>query len=51
MDGTHLAAGTVAEEGSTCSGGGMRAEDLALVRWCAEVDGGGCLNEIVSGGV
>ena len=51
VDGTYLAAGTVAMEGSTCSGGGMRVEDLAEVGWSAEVDGGECLKEIVSGGV
>ena len=33
MDGTHLAAGTVAGEGSTGSGGGTRVEDLAEVGW------------------
>ena len=31
VDGTHLAAGTVAGEGSTCGGGGTRAEDLVEV--------------------
>ena len=51
MDGTHLAAGTVAGEGSTCCGGGTRAEDLAEVGWFAEVDGGGYLQEIESGGI
>ena len=39
MDGTHLAAGMVAREGSTCSGVGIRAEDLAEVGWFADVDG------------
>ena len=47
MDGTCLAAG----EGSTGGGGGTRAEDLAEVGWFAEVDGGGYLQEIESGGV
>ena len=51
MDGTRLAAGTVAGEGSIGGGGGTRAEDLAEVGWFAEVDGGGCLQEIESGGV
>ena len=45
MDGTRLAAGTVVGEGSTCVGEGTKAEDLA------EVDGGGYLQEIESGGV
>ena len=51
MDGTRLAAGTVAGEGSIGDGGGTRAEDLAEVRWFAEVDGGGYLQEIESGRV
>ena len=51
MDGTCLAAGTVAGEGSTGGGGGTRAEDLAEVGCFAKVDGGGCLQEIESGGV
>ena len=51
MDGTRLAADTVAGEGSTGGGGGTRAEDLAEVGRFAEVDGGGCLQEIESGGV
>ena len=51
MDGTRLAADTVAGEGSTGSGGGTRAEDLAEVGRFAEVDGGGYLQEIESGGV
>ena len=42
MDGTSLAVGTVAGKGSTCGGGGRRAEDLVEVGWSAEVDGGGC---------
>ena len=34
MDRTSLAAGTVAEEGSICDGGGTRAEDLGgLQKW------------------
>ena len=41
VDGTSLAAGTVAWDGSTCSTGGTRVEDLAEVGWFAEVDGGG----------
>ena len=48
MDGTHLAAGTVAGERSTHSDGGTRTEDLAEVGWSAEIDGGGCLKDIVS---
>ena len=40
MDGTRLAAGTVAGEGSMGGGGGTRAEDLAEVGRFAEVDGG-----------
>ena len=40
VDGTSLAAGTVAGEGSNGGGGGTRAEDLAEVGWFAEVDGG-----------
>ena len=47
VDGTHLAAGTVAGEGSIDGGGGTRAE----VGRFGEVDGGGCLKEIESGGV
>ena len=42
VDGTRLAAGTVAGEGSTGGGGGgTMAEDLAEVGRFAEVDGGG----------
>ena len=41
VDGTHLAAGTVAGEGSTGGGGRTRAEDLEEVRWSAEVDSEG----------
>ena len=44
-DGTCLAVGTVAGEGSTCGGRGTKAEDLA------EVDRGGCLKEIERGGI
>ena len=51
VDGTRLAAGTVAGEGSTGGGGRTRAEDLAEVGWFAEVDGGGYLQEIDSDGV
>ena len=51
VDGTGLAASTVAGEGSTSSGEGTRAEDLAEVEWSAEVDGGGYFQEIESGGV
>ena len=51
MDGTRLAAGTVAGEGSIGGGGGTRVEDLAEVGQFAEVDGGGYLQEIESGGV
>ena len=51
VNGTSLAAGTVAGEGSTGSGGGTRAEDLAEVGRFAEVDGGGYFQEIESGGV
>ena len=47
MDGTCLAAGTVAGEGSIGGGGGTRAE----VGQFAEVDSGGCLQETESGGV
>jgi hypothetical protein len=51
VDGTHLAAGTVAGEGSTGSSGGTKAEDLPEVGWFAEVDGWGYLQEIESGGI
>ena len=51
VDGTSLAAGTVAGEGSTGCGGGTGAEDLAEVGCFAKVDSGGCLQEIESGGV
>ena len=51
MDGSSLAVGTVAGEGSTCGGEGTRTEDLAEVGWSGEVDGGGYLKEIESGGV
>ena len=51
MDGTSFAAGRVAGEGSTCSGGGIRVEDLAEVGRFAEVDGGRYLQEIEGGGV
>ena len=51
MDMTCLGAGTVAGEGSTSRGGGTGAEDLTEVGCFAEVDGGGCLQEIESGGV
>ena len=51
VDGTRLAVGTVAGVGSTGGGGGTRAEDLAEVGQFAEVDGGGYLQEIESGGV
>ena len=50
VDGTCLAASMVAGEGSTGGGGGTR-EDLAEVGWFAEVDSGGYLQEIESGGV
>ena len=50
VDGTGLAADMVAGKVSTCGAGGTRAEDLAEVGWSAEVDGGGCLKEIESGG-
>ena len=46
MDGTCLAASTVAGEGCTCGDEGMRMEDLAEVGWSAEVDSGGCPKEI-----
>ena len=51
MNGTGLAVVTVAGEGSTGSGGGTRAEDLAEVGQFAEVDGGGYLQEIERGEV
>ena len=51
VDGTCLAAGTVAGEGSTGRGGGTGAEDLAGVGCFAKVDGGECLQEIESGRV
>ena len=51
VDGTRLAAGMLAGEGSTGSGGGTRAEDLVEVGPCAEVDGGEYLQEIECGGV
>jgi len=51
VDGTCLAVVTVAGEGSTGSGGGTRAEDLAEVGQFAEVDGGGYLQEIERGEV
>ena len=51
VDGTRLAAGTVAGEGSIGGGGGTRAEDLAEVGQFAEVNGGGYLQEIEGGGV
>ena len=51
VDGTSLAAGTVAGVGSTSGGGGTKVEDFAEVGWSAEVDGGGYLQEIESGGV
>ena len=41
MDGTCLAVGTVAGEGSTGGGGGTRAEDLAEVGGFAEMECGG----------
>ena len=41
VDGTHIAAGMVAGEGSTCSGGGTRAEDLVKVGWSSKVDSRG----------
>ena len=47
VDGTRLAAGMVAGEGTTGSGGGTRAE----VGRFAEVGGGRCLQEIESGAV
>ena len=46
MDGTRLAVGTVAGEGSTCSDGGLRAEDLLEVGWSAKVDGRGILRKL-----
>ena len=51
VDGTCLAAGTVAGEGSTGDGGGTRAEDLVEVGRFAEVASGGYLQKIESGGV
>ena len=36
----------LAVEGSTGSGGGTRAEDLAEVGWFAEVDGGGIFRKL-----
>ena len=51
VDGTCLAAGMVAAKGSTGGGGGTRAENLTEVGRFAEVDGGGYLQEIESGGV
>ena len=46
VDGTCFAAGTFAGEGSTCSGGGTRAENLAEVGWCAEVDNKNVLRKL-----
>ena len=46
MDGTYLAAGMVAGEGSTHSGRGTRSKDLAEIEWSAEVDGGGVLRKL-----
>ena len=51
MVGTSLAAGMVAGEGFTFSGGETRADNLAEVGWSTEVDGGEYLQEIESGGV
>ena len=56
MNGTCLAAGTVAGLGSFQGGEGMWVvvgvgEDLAEVGCSAEVDTGGCVKEIVSDGV
>ena len=48
--GQVFAAGTVTGEGSTCGGGGTRAEDLAEVGWSAVVDGRGYFQEIESNG-
>ena len=46
LGGTSLATGMVAEEGSTCSGGGTRVDDLVEVKWSAKVDGGGILRKL-----
>ena len=51
MDGTSLASGMAAGEGSSCSVGRTRGEDLAESGWSARVDCGGYLKEIESGGV
>ena len=51
MDGTSLATDTVAGEGSTCGGGGTRAEDLGEVGWSVEVDDGWYFQEVESVGV
>ena len=48
VDGTGLAVGRVEGKESTGSSGGTRAEKLATVGWCAEVDGGGYFQEIES---
>ena len=55
MDGTCLAAGTVAGEGSFPSGEGTSveagvSEDLVEFGWSAEVDSRGCFKKIVCGG-
>ena len=51
MDGTCLAVGMVAGEGSTYGGGRMKTEDLVKVGQFVEVDGGKYLQEIESGRV
>jgi len=46
VDGTCLAAGTVAGEGFPRGGGGTRVEDLVEVGRFAEVDGGGIFRKL-----
>ena len=46
VDGTGLAADMVAEQGSTCGGGGTGAEDLAEVGWSVEVNSWGVLRKL-----
>ena len=47
----HFLQRVIAGEGSTGSGGGTRVEDLTEVGRFVEVDSGGYLQEIESGGV
>ena len=46
VDGTRLAAGTVAGEGSTSGGGRTRAEDLAEFRQFVKVECGGIFRKL-----